>query len=82
MPHTPLVVVDHAVELSDTFARYRRALAQNRPGQRPTLAVTEEVLASRVALYDALVSDGWDAPDQVTQQVERDRLVLNVPATG
>ena len=65
------------------FARYRAALAANRPNPRAprnrSLARAEAVLEARVCLYEHLVRTGWDAPDEVRQQLELDALLLEQP---
>jgi hypothetical protein len=65
------------------FARYRSALAANRPGSATRSLVTAEaVLEARVLLFEHLVSTGWDPPDDVRQQLAVDALLLEQPPSA
>ena len=65
--------------LERLFARYRAALAANRPGGSRSLGTADAVLEARVCLYEYLVATGWDAPGEVRQQLSLDQLLLEQP---
>ncbi|MCA1710095.1 MAG: hypothetical protein LC789_00035 [Actinobacteria bacterium] len=71
---------DPDLVLSKLFARYREALAANRPSNSGrSLATAEAVLTARVCLYEHLVAHGWDAPGEVRSQLAVDALLLEQP---
>jgi hypothetical protein len=73
-------MVDADLVLEKLFARYRAALAANRPtAAGRSLATAESVLEARVCLYEHLVATGWDAPDPVRHQLAVDVLLLEQP---
>jgi hypothetical protein len=65
--------------LDRLFARYRAAVAYNRPGGSRSLASVDAVLEARVCLYEHLVASGWDAPPAVRRQLQVDQLLLEQP---
>lgn len=67
--------------LERLFARYRKALATHR-AKHLTLEAVDAVLEARVALYEHLVSTGWDAPAEVRRQLALDALLMEQPPSA
>ena len=67
--------------LERLFERYRGALALTR-AKRLDLTAVDAVLEARVALYEHLVSTGWDPPEQVRRQLAVDALLLEQPPSA
>ena len=74
--------VQHTDEvLERLFERYRNALALTR-AKRLDLPAVDAVLEARVALYEHLVSTGWEPPEQVRRQLAVDALLLEQPPSA
>ena len=71
-------------ELQQAYAGYRAAMAAWRAaakarGGATTDEMDDRLLQARVTLYRALVRTGWDPPDAVEVQLERDIALVEAP---
>lgn len=71
-------MADHEDALQRLYARYRHADAHGRR-PRPDLDAVDQLLATRVALYEQLLRDGWDAPPPVRRQLRLDAEIIELP---
>lgn len=80
--HEPLLVAfdahHAAVTRSDGIAAQLRRSAGDEELLTRSLAAADEVIATRAALYRALMDLGWTAPADVVQDLEYDDVVRSV----
>lgn len=70
-------------QLQRAYARYRAAMTAWRAAAKATASTDEadeRLLQARVELYRALVGTGWQAPADVTVQLERDVALVEAPS--
>ena len=67
--------------LQRLYAAYRAADARGRR-PRPELEAVDDLLATRVALYEQLLRDGWDAPPVVRRHLDLDAALLEQPPSA
>ena len=71
-------MAQHEDALQRLYAHYRKADARGRR-PRPDLEAVDDLLATRVALYEQLLREGWDAPVPVRRQLRLDAELLELP---
>ena len=72
------------MELQEAYREYRAAMnawrASSKAGSREVVdAAAARLLAARVTLYRTLVGTGWEPPEQVAVQLDRDIALVEVP---
>jgi hypothetical protein len=75
----PIMVGNELTDLDRAFAQYRATQAVLRGHVTPSLDDIEAALAARVALFRCLVETGWEAPEQVTRQIDLDARLVRQP---
>ena len=72
------------MELQQAYAEYRSAMSAWRAAAKAGSSEVVELaggrlIEARVALYRALVATGWDPPEAVAVQLDRDIALVEVP---